>query len=273
MTTPPRTTTDAGLMLVECDWLTSCHKVCAFYTRRAGGVSTGAYASMNCTDYCGDDISCVEENRRRLVSALPYRIDAFVMPRQVHGSVVYDLRAGDCTCPGSAKVISPYGVDGIVTRLRNVCLGISTADCVPLLLSSDAGVVAAVHAGWRGTVAKIAACAVRLMTDGYRCEPAGIRAFIGPSISAEAFEVGDEVFQAFDRAGFDMGEIASRDENRGKWHIDLWQANMQLLESCGIPHDNIGLAGICSRSHSDEYFSARALGTESGRMLTGIMLI
>ena len=98
-------------------------------------------------------------------------------------------------------------------------------------------------------------------------EPSQIRAVIGPGIGLEAFEVGDEVYDAFASAGFPMEQLAMR---QGKWHICLPEANTWLLREQGVK--DIRLCGICTYSHPEEFFSARRLGIHSGRILNGIMI-
>ena len=161
-------------------------------------------------------------------------------------------------------------VDALVTHLPGFCICVSTADCIPVLLyDKEKQVVAAVHAGWRGTVGRIVENTLQVMKKVYNSDGKDIIACIGPGISLDSFEVGDEVYQAFEDAGFDMPRI-SRKEN--KWHIDLWEANrLQLLE-CGVCEENIEVAGVCTFQSYDMFFSARRMGIHSGRILSGIML-
>jgi YfiH family protein len=161
-------------------------------------------------------------------------------------------------------------VDAVVTDLKGYCLCVSTADCVPVLLyDKEKKVIAAVHAGWRGTVGRIVEKTLELMKAEYGTKGEDIVACIGPSISLEAFEVGDEVYAAFVEAGFDMSRIARRYE---KWHLDLWEANRLQLLSQDVKEENIEVAGICTYNHCDDFFSARRLGIKSGRILSGIIL-
>jgi copper oxidase (laccase) domain-containing protein len=99
---------------------------------------------------------------------------------------------------------------------------------------------------------------------------ADLKVVIGPSIGPDAFEVGDEVYEAFSQAGFDMNEIAFK--RNGKWHIDLWQANALDLQQTGIARENIEIAGICTYQQHEDFFSARRLGIKSGRIYTGIVI-
>ena len=96
-----------------------------------------------------------------------------------------------------------------------------------------------------------------------------LKAVIGPGISLEHFEVGDEVYEEFRGAGFDMAAVARRYD---KWHIDLWEANRLLLVEGGVCPDNIKTAGVCTYAHADRFFSARRLGIDSGRIFSGIMM-
>ena len=149
-------------------------------------------------------------------------------------------------------------------------MGVSTADCIPVLLYDAAHhACCAVHAGWRGTVKRIVQKAVEAMFQVYGSQPSEIQAVIGPGISLRNFEVGDEVYQQFEEAGFDMQLIARR---YGKWHIDLWEANRLTLLATGVKADRIQLSGICTYDRVDDFFSARRLGIHSGRIFTAIMM-
>lgn len=112
------------------------------------------------------------------------------------------------------------------------------------------------------------------MEEVYHTDVNDVKAVIGPGISLDAFEVGDEVYDAFQSAGFPMMQIAKRyvlSEEKTKWHIDLWEANRWELLQSGVPFSHIHLSGICTYSHNDRFFSARRAGIHSGRILNGIM--
>ena len=160
--------------------------------------------------------------------------------------------------------------DALVTDVRGVCIGVSTADCIPVLLYDPVQKVsAAVHAGWRGTVACIVVKTVQRLCQMYGSNPSDIRAVVGPGISLDNFEVGDEVYQQFAEAGFDMSAISRRYD---KWHIDLPECNrVQLLEA-GLKEANIHASGICTYDNNNDFFSARRQGIMSGRIYTGIMM-
>ena len=235
----------------------------AFSTTRHGGVGEGSYATLNCTDYCGDSSENVKANLEILSASLPKRPHVFVIPRQTH---TVNVRA----ITEVPIVENLQDVDAVVTRLKDVCLCVSTADCVPILIYDKVTeAIAAVHAGWRGTVGRIVEKTLEVMRTHYGTEGKDVVACIGPSISLESFEVGDEVYAAFSEAGFDMSLIAERYE---KWHLDLWEANRLQLLAHGVLPENIEVASICTYQHHEDFFSARRLGIKSGRILSGICM-
>ncbi len=246
-------------------------EVVAFSTTRHGGCSEGQYASMNVNAYCGDNADCVAANRDALCRTLSLAsADRLVIPHQTHGIEVRQIGSELFSLPEKVRQMVLEGVDGVMTRLEGVCVGVSTADCIPVLLyDTEHRAVCAVHAGWRGTVARIAQKAVAEMRAAFGTRPQALHAVIGPGISMKNFEVGDEVYEAFASAGFDMEPISER---REKWHIDLPACNRLQLETAGIAPDHIVLADICTYDHTDDWFSARRQGTESGRIYTGILV-
>lgn len=244
--------------------------VTAFSTTRRGGCSTGSYGAFNVNPFCGDDPAAVDRNRAALCSALGIDEGRLIMPRQNHGTAVRMVAGDLLTVSAATRAMLLDGVDALITDLAGVCIGVSTADCIPVLLyDGEHHACAAVHAGWRGTVGRVVAKTVEQMALSYGTRPAALRACIGPGISAARFEVGDEVFDAFAAAGFPMDRISCRHD---KWHIDLWACNAMQLEEAGVPQGNIHIDGTCTYDNSGEFFSARRLGTASGRILTGIML-
>lgn len=235
----------------------------AFSTTRHGGVGEGTYATFNCTHYCGDRPENVLRNLEILGASLPKRPQVFVIPRQTHTTNVRVIT--DVPSPEELQ-----DVDAVVTHLKDFCLCVSTADCVPVLIYDKVReVIAAVHAGWRGTVGRIVEKTIETMRSHYGSEGKDIVACIGPSISLGSFEVGDEVYDTFAEAGFDMNRIAKRYE---KWHLDLWEANRLQLLNQGVLPENMEVAGICTYQQHEDFFSARRLGIQSGRILSGIML-
>lgn len=245
--------------------------VTAFSSTRHGGVGKGNYASFNINYYCGDREEDIMANRKALCQLLGIDASCLVYPHQTHGDVVktIDSQWMEALSPAE-KRYNLDGVDAVMTNLSGVCIGVSTADCIPILLyDATHHACCAVHAGWRGTVKRIAQKAVQAMANSYGSEPPQLRAAIGPGISLKSFEVGDEVYEQFAQAGFDMARIACKYE---KWHIDLWECNKRQLMEVGVPETDIHVAGICTYIHHDDFFSARRLGINSGRIFSGIML-
>lgn len=244
--------------------------VTAFSTTRHGGHSCGMYSSFNVCDYCGDNPQNVRSNRLLLCDELAISPDRLVLPRQTHDTVVRLIDDSFLSLADDARSEALYGVDSVITAVPEVCIGISTADCVPVLFyDSEHRAVGAAHAGWRGTVAGMAAKTVRAMIEVFGTDPAQLKTVIGPCISLDAFEVGDEVYDVFCESGFDMSLIARR---MGKWHINLSECNALQLQYEGVNPANIHKSGICTHANVDDFFSARRLGTASGRIYTGIIV-
>ena len=242
-----------------------------FSTTREGGVGVGAYAGFNGTQYCGDNERAVSQARSTLCGELGIAVERLILPHQTHGCDVLCIDEQFMLLPNEELAELLYAKDAVVTDVRNLCIGVSTADCVPVLLyDAVKGVVAAVHAGWRGTVACIVEKCIAAMRERYGVSPTDVRAVIGPSISLDAFEVGDEVYNVFAAAAFPMERIARR--MGCKWHIDLWEANRLQLLACGVREESIEVSGVCTYTHCDEFFSARRLGIKSGRIFSGIMI-
>ena len=242
----------------------------AFSTTRQGGVGQGNYAEFNVNDYCGDDKETIAANRRALCRLLDIPSSHLVFPHQTHGVDVRRIDRPFFGLSPSEKSNYLEGVDAVITDMRGVCIGVSTADCIPVLLYDPVHqVTAAIHAGWRGTVERIVRRTVRVMTETYHTQPRDLFAVIGPGISLARFEVGQEVYDRFAQSDFPMEQIARR---YAKWHIDLPLCNRQQLIDSGLHEDRIHDCAICTYDHADRFFSARRLGIRSGRILTAIMM-
>ena len=250
--------------------------VLAFSTTRKGGVSEGNYGEFNINEYCGDKPDHIAANRKLLADQIGISESHIVMAHQVHGVEVRQVTSELLALSGDVRQSMLEGVDALMTDVAGVCIGVSTADCIPVLLYDEAHhAVAAIHAGWRGTVARIVQKTVQEMVSAYGTAPEGLKAVIGPGISLDNFEVGDEVYDQFEQAAFDMASIAGRRPAVSqplKWHLDLPLCNQQILRQVGVRKENVFMADICTYAHSDEYFSARKLGIASGRIFTAILL-
>lgn len=244
--------------------------VTAFSTTRHGGFSQGAYGEFNINRFCGDNEECISKNLEALSRTLGISGNAVIMPHQTHGTEVRLIAKDFLTLPQQVKDMVLEGVDALITDVKNICIGVSTADCIPIIIYDPAHhAAAAVHAGWRGTVQRIVLKSIDTIHIAYGSRPEELQAVIGPGISLGAFEVGDEVYSEFAEAGFDMAAICRRED---KWHIDLKECNRRQLCTSGIADSNITVSPICTYTDYADYFSARRLGTASGRIFTGIML-
>ena len=251
----------------QLDYYDFGNEVTAFSTTRHGGYSTGNYAELNINRFCGDEETCIRKNREALCSRLGISDDRLLMPHQVHLTKTVRINEALLSLSEEERRETLEGYDALMTNLKGVCIGVSTADCIPILLyDKPHQAVCAIHAGWRGTVARIAEKAIAEMVAAYGTRPEEIKAQIGPGIHLESFEVGDEVYEAFAQAGFDMTTISCHQK---KWHIDLPECNRQQLISSGVPSTSIAISPVCTYLESARFFSARHLGINSGRIFTG----
>ena len=262
--------------------------VVAFSSTRHGGCSTGNYASFNINSYCGDNDDHIRQNRKALCLLLGITDDQLVIPHQVHLTKVAKIDEHFMALTTTERQQALEGVDALMTDLRGVCIGVSTADCIPVLLYDRVHhAVCAIHAGWRGTVQRIVQKAVGAMTAAYGTQPQQLVAQIGPGIHLDSFEVGDEVYEAFAQAGFDMEAISKKyspfDSGSklftfhsslftSKWHIDLPECNRLQLIAAGLSPQSVNVSPVCTFQQAADYFSARRLGINSGRIFTAIMI-
>lgn len=248
-------------------------EVTTFSTTRHGGVSQGNYASMNCTPYTGDDIENVQRNQALLCNTLHCDKERLIIPYQTHDTKALVIDQSFLQASSEEQYQLLQGIDALITKEKGVCLCISTADCIPILLyDSKQHVIAAIHAGWRGTVNSIVWKSLEKMRHLYNSNGEDIYATIGPGISLDAFEVGDEVYHTFKEANFPMEYISVWKPQSHKWHIDLPIANYLQLQDFGIPPEQISICNICTFTHFTDFFSARRLGIHSGRILSGIFM-
>lgn len=248
-------------------------RLLAVSTTRNGGVSTGNYSSMNLCHYVEDSPDNVAKNK--YVFCNIHRIDPnkIIFPQQTHGDKIIHINTDFLQQPENVRQKLLYGMDAIITGNTNICIGISTADCVPVLFyDNKKQVIGAAHAGWRGTATQIVAKTVRLMTETFNTNPKDIIAVIGPCISKRNYEVGDELYDTFNKAGFPAEQLFSRNPKTNKYHLDLREANKRLLIETGISQDNIYISDLCTFENSDIVFSARKSGINSGRIASCMML-
>lgn len=262
-------TTKKELSVLQFANLTDFTGLIHFSTKRTGGCSTDNYASLNLGFNSGDLPERVTANRLRLCDALDINPTRLVFPKQTHSSTVRTIAEGFFASGVEERKHFLIETDAVITNLKGVCLAVKTADCVPVLVyDSKQKVVAAIHAGWRGTEQNIVLKTINLMTEEFGSKPSDLFAGIGPSISPEVYEVGEEVWRQFAPEFYRMADPA----NTHKRLLDIRNANYHQLISSGVPPVHVEVAKNCTFSDPGRFFSARRDGQQTGRMATGIML-
>lgn len=227
------------------------------FTTRIGGVSASPFATLNLGRGVGDVPEQVEANRRRVMEGLGCAPAAQVEASQVHGREVAVVTRAE----RGAKIA---GVDALVTADRGVVLAIHVADCVPILLwDPRRGAVGAVHAGWRGTAAGVAAAAVETMIEIFGTDPRDLRVGMGPAIGPCHYEVDAPVVAAF-KSWLWAGAVLLP-AGAGHWRLDLVDANRRMLTALGVPAGQMWVSGLCTACLADLFFSYRRDGV-TGRM-------
>ena len=239
------------------------------FSTRLGGVSEGMWASLNLGVSRGDDPDHVRENYRRFLEAIGAQGSRVAMSNQVHENHVRVITKADVKEDPYEKVC--YEADGLVTDLPGVTLVIFSAGCLPILYYDPVRqVVAAAHAGWRGTAADIAGAVVRRMEEVYGCDPQNILAAIGPGIGPCCFETHEDVPNAM-MAAFSTAVLKYLHiQENGKYSVDLKGINAMRLEKAGVPAENIGVCELCTSCRPDLFWSHRQVGTNRGSMAAAI---
>ncbi|GAB3935051.1 peptidoglycan editing factor PgeF [Larkinella terrae] len=222
---------------------------------RHGGISPFPFASLNVGLNTADSPENVQENRRRFFADLGIDESRIASSHQVHGDRILTV-----TEPGRFE-----GYDALITKLPNLFLTVTVADCTPILIyDARQQAVAAIHAGWRGTTARIVAKTVQAMQTQFGTQPADCHAYVGTCIDQCSFEVGNEVADQFDdvHKQFDPG--------RQKFMIDLKAANVAQLVQTGITHTQIGISPYSTVLNNADFFSYRSENGNTGRMLAVI---
>lgn len=227
-------------------------------TTRHGGVSEAPYDTLNLALHVGDRPDAVTDNRARAAAAFGVDLDTLVFVRQVHGAAAAVVGPEDRGRGTLSEEDAIADADILVTRAPGVTLVIMVADCVPLtMVDPDAGVLAAVHAGWRGTAAGAVGRALHAMEEcGTR--PGRVQAFLGPAVHPDRYQVSDEVRRALSDAvrPATLDPTVARADGPGHWLVDLIAANRQQLLEGGVRADHIVDSGATTAE--DAFFSDRA---------------
>jgi hypothetical protein len=227
-------------------------------TTRAGGASLPPWDSLNLGPHTQDNRENIHENFRRLCRHLNIMPESIVLSEQVHGTRICRV-----TGPGNVS-----GYDSLITDRAGIYLGILTADCYPVLIYDRRNrACGAAHAGWQGTVGRIAEKTVNAMGDAFGTRPEDCLAWVGTGISAGHYEIGEEVADKFDRR-----YLMPSPTGKGKHLLDLSAANREQLHEAGVPAAQAECSAYCSLRDREQFFSYRRDSGSTGRMLSLIGL-
>ena len=260
--------TQQGVSLLTAPNLHRPGLIHAFSTRQ-GGVSRPPYESLNLGKAGEDPREGILENYRRFAKAAGFVLESLVMARQIHGAHIRAVTASDCGQGLYTPV--PKDCDGLMTRSSGVTLGVFSADCVPILLTDPVTkAIAAVHAGWRGTAAGMAARAVNAMREAYGTDPAHLLCAIGPSIHPCCFETDQDVPDAMRFAWRQDAQPYLHSLSPSRWKVDLQGLNRLWLTKAGVPDTSISDSGCCTCCDETLFYSHRRQGARRGSMLAVI---
>jgi YfiH family protein len=219
-------------------------------TTRMGGVSKAPYDSLNLSFNTADTIENVRENRKRAWAVLGFKEEATATAHQVHGTKVKKVeQAGKWE-----------GYDAFITRKKGILLAVSVADCCPILLFDPVTeAIAAIHAGWKGTLGRIVTVTLQNMQSAYQTQVKNCMAYIGTCIDVCDYEVGSEVSDHFPEP------FKEWDPERNKFRVDLKATNRHWLLEAGVLPKNIEVSPYSTFSNSDMFFSHRKSGGKTGR--------
>jgi polyphenol oxidase len=248
------------------DQLLSFQNLSHVVTTRQGGVSKKLYRTLNLSLKVGDELKNVLLNRMKLAEYIGITMDNLYFPDQCHTANIKEVT-------GSITPDQLINTDALVTNEKLKCIAVLTADCVPVLLyDTKQHAIAAIHAGWRGTIQKIVPKTIRLMAEQYNSKPSEILACMGPSISWENYEIGTDVADEFRKVFGNESKIIRVNTITGKTHLDLWEANYRLMIDSGIRDEHIEISRICTFKNHKSFYSARRDGIACGRFASCIML-
>lgn len=237
------------------------------FSTRLGGVSEGIYSSMNLSFTRGDKEEAVRENYNRISAALGFSPEDIVTSDQTHTANVRVITAED-RGNGITKPRPYTDVDGMITNVPGLVLATFYADCVPLYFADPVHkAVGLSHSGWRGTAAGIGAVTVKELQKHYGTRPEDIYAAVGPSICQDCYEVSEDVILEFQKT-FSRElwkDIFHRKEN-GKYQLNLWEANRQILLGAGILPEHISMPNLCTCCNPEFLYSHRASQGKRGNL-------
>jgi len=244
-----------------------------FVSTRIGGHSSPPYDSLNLSFNVGDDREKVLKNRKLLAKTLGISMTSLTTAKQIHDcrvKIVSEALRGKGSIDYKGAI---NGTDAMVTNVRNICLMVLVADCVPILLHDPSkGVIGVVHAGWKGTLGCVARNTLKVLREHYGCLPQDIVIGIGPSIGPCCYQVSQDVISEVEHVFGSKQGCIRNESSDGKGYLDLWTLNQKQLLQAGIPEKNIKMAKICTCDHPDLFYSYRHEKEKTGRFGAGIVI-
>lgn len=231
-----------------------------FSIRRSdAGAQPSESFNLGYTAWDSDDR--VDQNRRLFLSSINLSDARLATLRQIHSCRIHIIKE-------VPDKWNPLSGDGLLTAMRGAALAVQTADCVPVLIADPrSGAIAAIHSGWRGTLQEIAFHSVRLMQSSFGGNPADFLVALGPCIRSCCYEVGKEVYDPFLR---NHARIQKSTTKQGKYFLDLPGIIEAQLRKAGAGRNHIYDLGLCTCCNTDTFFSYRAEGEDSGRLMAVI---
>lgn len=236
------------------------------FTTRAGGVSEGIFSTLNLSFTRGDDPDAVRQNYLRVAEAMGVAYDSIVCSDQTHTTNVRYVTKQDAGC-GLTRARTYQDVDGLITDVPGLTLATFYADCVPLYFVDPVHrAIGLSHSGWRGTVSRMGQVTIQAMKEKFGTVASDLICAIGPSICMDCYEVSADVAKAFSQA---FGSGVSRmllDKKNGKYQLDLWEANRQVLLEAGVLPEHLSCTNICTCCNAKQLFSHRASQGKRGNL-------
>ncbi|MBE9912748.1 peptidoglycan editing factor PgeF [Paenibacillus donghaensis] len=268
-----------ALFMLE-SWMSGCEELTAGFTGRNGGVGQAPYDTLNCAFHVGDRPEDVIANRKLVAAGLGFEIDAWTCGEQVHRADITVIDQARIGAGNLNRESAIQDTDGLLTNMPGVLLTSFYADCVPLFfLDPKQKAVGLAHAGWKGTVAKIAVKMTERMQEAFGSRPEDIRAAIGPSIGSCCYEVDGKVMshvhdleKNFLGNGDDHRPDLYTAKNNGKFMLNLKELNRHIMIKAGILPTHIECTSYCTSCRNDLFFSYRKDGGTTGRMASWIGL-
>ncbi len=260
-------------MLQHFTHLQQFQNIAHFVSTREGGISVGEVAGLNIGYRTADTEANVLQNRQLLAGQARIPLASFCVPQQTHSAHVQCVTEKHKGLGAFEHTTGLPETDALITQTRDMCLMVLSADCTLLLLyDAENEAIGAVHSGWRGTVQKLAQKTIAQMQASFGTNPAQLWVGIAPCISADVYEIGEDVVEATQKAFGSIEKYLAYHAPTNRWHFDLRYTNVQMLKEIGVPDAQIEISGDCTYTNPHLYYSARLTQGKTGRFGAGIML-